>query len=70
MPLLSSPQVIYDNDKTLKARLATAISLLTSEQQRITVLLSFEPVDKQRLTPREEQHAAIELLDAVCSVYA
>ncbi|MDR3037494.1 MAG: peptidoglycan-binding protein [Coriobacteriales bacterium] len=64
------PQVLYDSDHTLKARMATAISLITAEQPRVTVLLAFQPQEGQRLSPREEQHTAIVLLDALCSAYA
>jgi peptidoglycan hydrolase-like protein with peptidoglycan-binding domain len=74
-----NPQVIYDNDETLKTRMATAIKLVTDEQRRankrggerrrnprITVLLPSRSKDGTPLSPREEQHAAIALLDALC----
>jgi peptidoglycan hydrolase-like protein with peptidoglycan-binding domain len=61
IPPTAIPQVIYDSDETLPARIATAVELISTEQPRIMVLLSRAP-----LTAREEQHAAVALLDALC----
>lgn len=64
------PHVSYDNDGTLSARLATAIELTSTEQPRIVILFAREQDDKSLLSPREEQHIAVALLDALCLAYS
>jgi peptidoglycan hydrolase-like protein with peptidoglycan-binding domain len=66
----SVPQIIYDSDATLDARVATAISLIADDQPRIMVLLARGSEESDRLSAREEQHMAIALLDALCLAYA
>jgi peptidoglycan hydrolase-like protein with peptidoglycan-binding domain len=66
----SIPQIIYDNDATLDARMATAISLIAPARPRIRVLLACGPHEGDRLSAREEQHTAVVLLDALCLAYA
>ena len=70
----SIPLIFYDSDATINARMVTALSLLTAEQLRIVVYLRSIPheseSDSSRLSPRDEQHAAIALLDALCMSYA
>jgi peptidoglycan hydrolase-like protein with peptidoglycan-binding domain len=60
------PQVVYDNDATINARMATAIRLTAGSQPRITVLMGSCPREGEKLLVREEQHAAVVLLDALC----
>jgi predicted transcriptional regulator len=60
------PLVIYDNDSTINARMATALGLATTEQPRIVVYLGFKPQSGDSFAHRGEQHAAIALLDALC----
>ena len=60
------PLVIYDNDATINARMATALGLTAAEQQRIVVYLGHSLRDGAAFSSREEQHAAIALLDALC----
>jgi peptidoglycan hydrolase-like protein with peptidoglycan-binding domain len=60
------PQVIYDNDATINARMATAIRLTTGSRPRITVFMGLLPREGEKLLVREEQHAAVVLLDALC----
>jgi hypothetical protein len=50
--------------------MATAIGLAAGDRPQITVLLAREPAEGERATPREEQHAAIALLDALCLAYS
>jgi hypothetical protein len=66
----SVPQVVYDSDATVNARMATAIGLATGDRPRITVLLARELAEGDQLSPREEQHVAIALLDALCLAYS
>jgi peptidoglycan hydrolase-like protein with peptidoglycan-binding domain len=66
----SVPQIIYDSDATLDARVATAISLIVSDRPRIMVLLACGSQEGDHLSAREEQHMAIALLDALCLAYA
>jgi peptidoglycan hydrolase-like protein with peptidoglycan-binding domain len=72
----SVPQIVYDSDATLNARVATAVGLITKGRSQITVLLACtseaatsHSSEKEPLTAREEQHAAIALLDALCLAY-
>ena len=65
----SMPQLVYDSDATLFARLATAAGLINSEQHRAVVFLRRPPRDGDSYSPRDEQHMAIALLDAICMVY-
>ena len=60
------PLVVFENDLTLNARLATALELVTAQQPRIRLCLGYTPRDGQAFSAREEQHAAIALLDALC----
>jgi peptidoglycan hydrolase-like protein with peptidoglycan-binding domain len=64
------PQVIYDSDETIDARMATAIGLVTRRQPRITVFLACAPTEGTTLSSREEQHVAVVLLDALCAAEA
>jgi lysozyme family protein len=67
------PQVVYggvDDDASINARMATAIGLVSDKRPRITVLLAGEATEEGRLTPHEEQHAAIALLDALCLAFS
>jgi peptidoglycan hydrolase-like protein with peptidoglycan-binding domain len=66
----SVPRIIYDSDVTLDTRVATAVSLTAGDRPRVTVLLACGSQDGDRLSAREEQHAAIALLDALCLAYA
>jgi len=63
----SVPLVLYDNDATIGARMATALTLPATGQRRIVVHVaySFDTDDADRAS-RREQHAAIALLDALC----
>lgn len=85
------PQVLYDSDTTINARMATALGLINptqpeaqaqpqpqpqpqpptqpQPQPRIVINVAYQPKDGQTLTQREEQHAAIALLDALCAAY-
>jgi peptidoglycan hydrolase-like protein with peptidoglycan-binding domain len=65
----SVPQVVYDSDLTINARMATAIGLAAGRQSRITVLLVCASREGESLSAREEQHAAIALLDALCLAF-
>jgi hypothetical protein len=66
----SIPQVIYDSDETINARMATAIGLANGKRLQIAVRLAFasrQGSERQgELSAREEQHAAVVLLDALC----
>ena len=66
----STPLVIYDNDTTINARMATALGLATAEKMRIVVYLGSIPhdsdSDSDSFSSRDEQHAAVALLDALC----
>jgi peptidoglycan hydrolase-like protein with peptidoglycan-binding domain len=66
----SIPQVIYDSDLTINARMATAIGLAAGRQPQITVLLACASREGESLSAREEQHAAIALLDALCLAFS
>ena len=68
------PLVFYDSDATINARISTALGLMTKRQMRIIVYLGNIPHDSDSdtdsITPRDEQHAAIALLDALCLSYS
>jgi peptidoglycan hydrolase-like protein with peptidoglycan-binding domain len=63
-------QVVYDSDATINARMAIAIGLAAGTHPRITVLLACAAAEGESLSPREEQHAAIALLDALCLAFS
>ncbi|MDR2197350.1 MAG: peptidoglycan-binding protein [Coriobacteriales bacterium] len=63
------PSVLYDSDVTVGARLRTAVELTSPGQPRIAVQLLCPPDDGLAFSPREEQHAAIILLDALCQAF-
>jgi peptidoglycan hydrolase-like protein with peptidoglycan-binding domain len=65
-----APQVVYDSDATLNARVATAVGLLAGDHPRITILISVPSLEGKELSVGEEQHAAVALLDALCLAYA
>ncbi|MCL1846644.1 MAG: peptidoglycan-binding protein [Coriobacteriia bacterium] len=60
------PLVVFENDLTINARLATALESVTAQQPRIKLYLAYAPHDGLAFSAREEQHAAIALLDAIC----
>jgi peptidoglycan hydrolase-like protein with peptidoglycan-binding domain len=61
-----APQVVYDSDETLNARVTTAVGLISGRRPRITVLINTGSQEGEKLSVREEQHAAVVLLDALC----
>jgi hypothetical protein len=69
--LHSIPQVIYDNDSTINARVTTAMDLISPAFPRIVI--SLHPLVNAAtlaLTARDEQHIAIALLDALCLAFS
>jgi hypothetical protein len=67
------PQVVYDSDMTINARVATAVGLATELHPQIIIRIcypSVEEVVQGSLTMREEQHIAITLLDALCLAFS
>jgi peptidoglycan hydrolase-like protein with peptidoglycan-binding domain len=73
----ATPQVVYDSDITINTRLRTALEMCVPGKlemcvpgkARITVRLAIAPDDGKAFSPREEQHAAIILLDALCEAF-
>jgi peptidoglycan hydrolase-like protein with peptidoglycan-binding domain len=64
----SIPQVVYDSDETINARMATALGLITGSCPQIVVRLAGISQESD-LSAREEQHAAVVLLDALCLAF-
>ncbi|MDR0350938.1 MAG: peptidoglycan-binding protein [Coriobacteriales bacterium] len=64
-----SPQVLYDSDATIDARVATAIGLAYGLPPLVTILLACGSDGTGQLSAREEQHAAVVLLDALCLAF-
>ena len=64
------PLVVYDDDATLNARIRTAIESILPTRQRITVKIAVPAAAEPGFSPRDEQHCAVALLDALCLAFA
>jgi len=63
------PLVQFDGGATINMRMRMAIEACRDRQARIVVEIELEPEDGPVLSPRQEQHCAITILDALCFAF-